>query len=169
MHSVAMFTNGNDQHREAHRGPGDNAVNVEAMNKFKVGDVVRIFKQPENQHVQLQGKTGVVDKVAESAIMFIELKLHNSCGGKGWVPNSCLEPVADPKWIMARDDRERRMKERISALDKAYKKRENAVAEARRRVGERFVLSGDQVKSIVSLYKKALREELEKVGLYDCQ
>lgn len=135
--------------------------------EFKGGDVVRIFKQPEDQRVHLQGKVGVVDEAGGSMVHFIELKLDDGCGGRGNVPMSCLETVTDPRWIKARDDRNRKMDERIAAMNEEQKKREQATETARKIVGKAFGIDDARVEHIVSAYNKTLAEELDNAGLHE--
>ena len=135
--------------------------------EFKEGDVVRIFKQPEGHHVHLQGKVGVIGELGSNRILFEELKLDGGYGGSGGVSKSCIELVTDPKWINARDERERKMSERIAAMDEENRKRKLAVAEAKRRVGEEFGIDDALVESIISSHRKTLSEELDKAGLHE--
>lgn len=135
--------------------------------EFKEGDVVRIFKQPESHYVHLQGKTGVVDEVAEEHIMFNELKLDDGCGGGGWIPKSCLKPVSDPKWTAARDDRKRKFAEKMAAMDERSRKMKQAKLEARLKVGSEFNISANSVKEIVRRYNQAVDEEMSKAGIHD--
>lgn len=135
---------------------------------FKVGDVVRIFEQPKDSHVHLQGKIGVVDDTSGVGVVFIELNLNGECNGSGAISNSYLEPVTDPKWLAARDKREAYLKRQIAAMDEATEKRKQAELEARLKVGSEFGISANSVKEIVSGYSQALSEELSKAGIHDC-
>jgi hypothetical protein len=136
--------------------------------EFKQDDVVRIVKQPEDHHVYLRGKVGVVDEVSSDAVLFIQLTPDGGCGGAGVVPKSCIELVTDPKWIHARDERERKMNEHIATMDEENRKRVLASDEAKKRVGEEFGIEADLVESIVASHKKALSEELDRAGVYKC-
>ena len=134
--------------------------------EFKEGDVVRIARQPDHSYVYLQGKVGVVDEVSETKVLFVELKIDESCGGSGAVPKSCLEPVTDPKWILAKDDRDRKIAERIAAADVRTEKINAATEEAKRLVGIEFGMAGERIKEIVKSYNRTLGEQLEEAGIY---
>jgi len=65
------------------------------VSKFKVGDRVRIARQPGNQWVGLVGEVGVIEEIHGD---LCNIQAYNENGTSGWgtVTLDCLEPYQSP-------------------------------------------------------------------------
>lgn len=79
---------------------------------FAAQDIVRIVKQPPNEHVSLVDQVGFIDEISERYCSLRTLKLDGSLNGMGTVPLDCLQAELRPEWRAAYD----RYKVNLNAL-----------------------------------------------------
>lgn len=73
------------------------------MKKFKVGDLVTIFKQPDDHCVWLEGEFGEIEEIKEEHAFINTYRVDNSPGGRGWVGLKFLKIETNPDKLAARD------------------------------------------------------------------
>lgn len=70
------------------------------MSAVKVGDTVRVARQPLNQWIKICGEVGEVDEIDEAS-GDVSIRTFDLAGqhvsGLGTVPVGCLEPYSDPR------------------------------------------------------------------------
>jgi hypothetical protein len=93
---------------------------------FNAQDIVRIVKQPPNEHVSLVGQVGFIDEISEHWCSLHAVNLDGSSSGLGTIPLDCLQAEPDPKWREA-CDRYRAYIDKLGAGMREYAKRHDAL------------------------------------------
>jgi hypothetical protein len=126
--------------------------------KFSVGDLVKVVKQPHNQHVHLVGEVGFIDEIEdckEGDVPYAQIQTlrlvrpsfaggHSSPGGCGSVPLDCLEPETQQCWIEAKQKYDEHI-EKVRAEGIAFSRHVN---EGIAKIAEKHGLSVEQVEAI---------------------
>ena len=69
---------------------------------MKVGDIVRVVKQPPDMRPHIVDEVGYVEEIDGEWARIQALRPDGSAGGCGCVPVSCLAPETSSLWTAAR-------------------------------------------------------------------
>jgi hypothetical protein len=99
---------------------------------FKIGDLVRIIKQPKDHMIHdLLGKRGYVDDINDNFIMFHELTADGR-GGAGGIPIDCIGLANNDQELIS-------WKKEYDDDCEAYRKEGEARAERHRKLKEKYI------------------------------
>ena len=111
---------------------------------MKVDDVVKIVRQPSNQHIQLVGTIAFIQEIDKDRVSVIALRSSGETMGMGTVPLDCVELETDPKWLAAKKAYDRRM----GALFAEYEERTNCYNKVVQAVAKKYKVSKKTAKKI---------------------
>ncbi|MCK9567426.1 hypothetical protein M0R72_00585 [Candidatus Pacearchaeota archaeon] len=117
--------------------------------KFSAGDLVKVVKQPPNQHVHLVGEVGFIDEIVEGDVPYAQIQtlhLDSFLGGCGAVPIDCLEPERGQCWIDAKRKHDEHIAD-VRAKGEAFSKHVN---DGIAKIAEKYGLSVEMVEAISS-------------------
>lgn len=129
------------------------------MSTFKVGDLVRIVRQPLNVLVPLVGEVGFIDDLHRSIPDMVQvqtLKKDGTVGGCGSIHFDCLEPISDPEWVEAKREHDERLAKMFEAADARAKRYREAHAKLLKRLSEKYNLPENVVQSIYDEMAKGI-------------
>lgn len=127
----------------------------ESNTKFSPGDLVRVIRQPENQHVRLLGEVGFIDELLEVGSCGTYAQIQTLCldsflGGYGGVPVSCLEHEHEQCWVEAKRKYDEHLAE-IHAVGTAFS---NHVRNGLAEIAKKHGISVEEVEEISSEVNK---------------
>jgi len=158
-HVYEMVADGNVPLKEFEEKDLEGLMPKETV-KFSTGDLVKVVKQPPNQHVHLVGEVGFIDEIAdckEGDIPYAQIQTlrlerpsfaggHSSLGGCGAVPLDCLKPETQQCWIDAKRKHDEHIAE-VRAEGEAFSRHVN---EGIAKIAEKHGLSVEEVETISS-------------------
>lgn len=113
---------------------------------MKVGDIVKIVKQPSNLLPKVVGSVGYIDEIVDDIdfVGFIGLNLDGSYSSAGSIPLDCLEFEHGVEWKKAKDIRDEKVKLYLEESIKSNELINNQV----KSIAEKYNLSEDIIRSI---------------------
>lgn len=65
---------------------------------FKIGDIIKVIKQPKDLFVQIIGEVAYIEDIKEDFVSIRTIKPNGCRGGGGSIPISCIELEGGDIW-----------------------------------------------------------------------